>query len=373
MGKVRIQGIPSSMQAAVVRELRRPYSITQIPTPTYLNDHEILIKVAVASFCHTDLMILDGEMLPEASKLPGSHEPTGTVVAIGEGVDASIFKPGTRIAATGNLGPCGICRDCKGPSSMAHYCRFPDGFLGISKPGAFAEYCVVDDRYSIVLPDNLSFVSAAPLTCAGLTAWRGLKLSGAKEEGDSVCIVGSGGGLGNLAIQFCKAKGFKTIGLEARDVGIEASKKSGVDMVVDVRKGREHVLQQVYGATRGTLATTTIVLSDHEEATGLGCAVTQEHGTLVQLAQPETVEIPFRELIFRDIRIVGSLLGSAEDWKDLIAFVEKHKIKGETKTFSGLQSLEEIEVAAREGRYPGKMVVVLDEEAVKADMARGAF
>jgi propanol-preferring alcohol dehydrogenase len=151
--------------------------------------------------------------------------------------------------------------------------------------GAFQEYLVVDVREATKIPDGMSFVTAAPLACAGMTAWRAINQCHLKE-GQWIGIVGSGGGLGHLAIQFArKAKGLKVVAVDARDDGLALSKEMGADVVLDAREGKEKVVEEVQKATgkqKGVDAT--IELSGHPTAAEMGAAITRQHGRLVQVA-----------------------------------------------------------------------------------------
>lgn len=88
----------------------------------------------------------EGEFEPSPSGKSGSHEPSGTIVACGSAATAPGFKPGDRVAAIGWRGLCGKCDDCLGPERDCHYCKFLEGFVGTTLPGAFQEYTVVDER-----------------------------------------------------------------------------------------------------------------------------------------------------------------------------------------------------------------------------------
>jgi propanol-preferring alcohol dehydrogenase len=119
--------------------------------------------------------------------------------------------------------------------------------------------------------------------------------------------VGAGGGLGHLGVQFAKALRLHVIAIDARDEGLELAKQCGADTVVDTRQGKEKTVQEVQKITGGKGADATLNVSDHETAAATAAAVTTTHGVLVQIAQPPNVSVPFAELIFRDIRIHGSL------------------------------------------------------------------
>lgn len=213
-----------------------------------------------------------------------SHEGAGTVVATGSSVSASTFKPGDRVMCGILLHPCGRCADCQGPENYSQYCTNGEGYIGIMKDGAFAEYVVADARTSAKLPDKVSFETAAPLACAGSTVWRGVLQAGLKS-GEWLGIVGSGGGLGHLGIQFAKALGLNVVGIDARDEGLALSKEVGADVVVDARKGDQAVVEEVHKATNGEGVGATVNVSDARSAAATACAMTKRHGLVVQIAQ----------------------------------------------------------------------------------------
>lgn len=186
--------IPKEMKAIQVVEFNKPYKINTIPVPSDLGPHDLLVKVAVASNCHTDSMVVHGDF---GSKLPqtASHEGSGTVVALGEEAKKRGFEVGTRVMCGIPLHPCGSCGDCTAKSGDSQYCTEIEGHVGVTTQGCFADFVKADSRSSTALPDAVTFLSAAPLACAGRTVWRSVLQTGLKK-GEWVCIVGSGGGLG---------------------------------------------------------------------------------------------------------------------------------------------------------------------------------
>lgn len=310
----------------------------QVDVPTDLAPLDLLVKVAVASNCHTDSMVQQGVFgrpLPQTA----SHEGSGTIVKVGS--DVKDFKVGDRVMCGLPLHPCGHCGDCLGPETNRQYCTQIEGHIGVQTNGCFADYVKCDSRSTTRLADSVSFMSAAPLACAGRTVYRSVLKTGLKS-GEWVSFVGSGGGLGHLGIQFAKALGMKVIGVDARDEGLELSKKYGADVVVDARKGKEEVVKQIQAVTGGNGADSTVVLADHKDACALGCASTKMHGTLVQIAQPDIIEIPFPEIIFRDIRIVGSLISSADESAEMMKVIAEHGISVTTHPFQGLDKIHEL-------------------------------
>ncbi|KUI73282.1 Alcohol dehydrogenase [Cytospora mali] len=366
---------PKEMKAVQVVEYNKPYKINTIPVPDVQNlgPFDLLVKVAVASYCHTDSMIQSGTF---ATTLPltASHEGAGTVVAAGP---SSEIKPGDRVMCGLPYHPCGECPHCTGPDeSQRQYCVNVEGHCGVHRDGFFAEYALCDARSTTKLSDEVSFLSAAPLACAGRTVWRGVEQAGLKE-GEWLAIVGSGGGLGHLGVQFAKKKGLKVIGIDARDEGLQLSKGMGADVVVDARKGKEDVVKQVQDATHGANpgnpgVDATVTLSDASSAAAVACAVTKMHGTMVQVAQPNEVVIPFMELIFRDIRVKGSVVSSPEESKAMVRFIAENGVKVKTNVFEGLDKLDDLLEMIHSGKIQGKAVIVIDPEQIEFEKQLGA-
>jgi D-arabinose 1-dehydrogenase-like Zn-dependent alcohol dehydrogenase len=226
-------------------------------------------------------MVVNGTFKPPLPCI-ASHEGSGTVAAVGSEVKK--FKVGDRVMCGIAYKPCGHCADCKGPEKYRQYCANIGGHNGVTRDGFFAEYAVIGETFSAKLPDAVSFETAAPLACAGITIWRAV-LQAELQPGQWLAIVGSGGGLGHLGVQFAKTLGLKVIGIDARDEGLQLSKKYGADIVIDARKGDEHVVKEVHSVTGDAGADVTITLSDAKTAAATACAATKMHGTMIQVAQ----------------------------------------------------------------------------------------
>ena len=231
------------------------------------------------------------------TKLPStaSHEGAGTVVAMGSSI--TDFNHGDRVMAGLPFHRCGHCADCLGSEELQHYCPNVKGHLGVTLDGAFAEYMLVDGRESSKLPDKVSFETAAPMACAGITIWGGI-LRADLKAGETIGLVGAGGGLGHLGCQFARAKGLQVVGIDAREEGLTLAKESGANVVIDARMGKEQVVEEVKRVTDGKGVDATVNLSDADEAAALACAVTKMHGLMVQIAQ----------VSFSFIRIAGETL-----------------------------------------------------------------
>ncbi|KAG6355285.1 hypothetical protein INS49_003246 [Diaporthe citri] len=358
-----------------VVEYNKPYQVNKIrtPDPSGLGPYDLLVKVAVASYCHTDSMIQSG-IFGTALPVIASHEGAGTVVAAGS---SSELKPGDRVMCGLPFHPCGKCPECTGPNEgWRQYCESVEGHCGVHRDGFFAEYALCDARTSTKLPNEISLLSAAPLACAGRTVWRGVEQAGLKE-GQWLAIVGSGGGLGHLGVQFAKKKGLKVIGIDARDDGLQVSAALGADFVIDARKGEAAVVGEVHKATRDANpgnpgVDATVTLSDAPTAAALGCAITKRHATMVQIAQPKDVVIPFSQFVFRDVTVKGSVVSSPGESNAMVRFIAETGIKVKTNIFYGLDQIEKLIDMVHGGKIQGKAVIVIDKEQIAKEEQLGA-
>jgi len=277
------QAIPKTQHACQIVAFNAPLEVREIEAPAEkdLQPHQILLKIAASGLCHSDLEYVKG-IFPVPLPVTASHEGTGTVIAVGK--DVARFRPGDRVLAGQTFDRCGNCEDCNGPEEFRHYC-FNRGpmMTGQGRNGAFQQYLIIDGKEATIIPEKMSFATAAPLACAGMTAWGAINRAGLKP-GEWLGIVGSGGGLGHLAIQFAKkAWGLKVIAIDARDEGLALSKEMGPDLVLDARKGKDDVVAEVMKAT-GTGVHATLELSGHPTAAETGSAITRPHGRFVQVA-----------------------------------------------------------------------------------------
>ena len=164
----------------------------------------------------------------------------------------------------------------------------------------------------------------------------------------------------------------KVIAVDARDEGLELSKHYGADVVADARKGKEEVVKEVHKVTNDEGSDASIVLSDHKDATAIACACTKMHGIAVQVAQPDIIEIPFPEIIFRDIKIHGSLICSPEESRSMLDTIAKHGVTVTTNPFYGLDKIGELTEMVHGGKIKGKAVIVVDQQQIEDEKKIGA-
>jgi len=192
--------IPKSMQAAVVEKFGEPLVVKEVSVPTP-GPGQALVEIVASGVCHTDLHAADGDwpVKPTLPFIPG-HEGAGVVVALGPAV--THLKEGDRVCIAWLHGACGYCEFCR--TGWETLCLEQKN-SGYSVNGSFAQYALAQADYLGRVPEGLSFVDAAPILCAGVTTYKGLKETGTRP-GEWVVISGAGG-LGHVAIQYAKAMG----------------------------------------------------------------------------------------------------------------------------------------------------------------------
>jgi alcohol dehydrogenase, propanol-preferring len=179
--------VGKTMKAAVVRQFKQPLSIDEVAMPD-VGQGQILVKIEASGVCHTDLHAADGDwpIKPDPPFIPG-HEGVGIVAAAGAGV--TTVKEGDRVGVPWLHSACGHCRQCL--AGWETLCDLQKN-TGYSVNGGFAEYVLADPNYVGHLPDRLDWEPAAPILCAGVTVYKGLKETDTKP-GDTVVISGIGG------------------------------------------------------------------------------------------------------------------------------------------------------------------------------------
>ncbi|KAI1193439.1 alcohol dehydrogenase-like protein [Nemania serpens] len=353
--------LPKSMRAQFLDAFNTPYALRSVALPTLSSPHDVLIKVDAASYCHTDAVLAAGQMQPNPPRLPhiGCHEFAGTVVALpDESSSTPIFKIGDRVGVPGrSFHPCGTCFECTtgptpddpdaDPPGYSVYC--PKSLNnGINGPGGFREYAVIDSRQIAPIPDTLSSIDTAVLMCAGVTVYNALKRC-ALQHSQRVGIVGCGGGLGHLGLQFATKMGLKVLGVDNADAPLQLAKNLGTPVrIVDARVenanevaielGREDGKQD-----RGDMGLdAVIILPESQKAFDYGIDLLRNHGRCVVVSFPERgFHISARDVVFRDISIVGSLVGSNKTLREVLQFAAAHEVRAVMKTFplSGLNDL----------------------------------
>ncbi|WP_197748852.1 MULTISPECIES: alcohol dehydrogenase AdhP [Hymenobacter] len=342
--------LPLTMKAAVARAYGQPLQIEQVPVPQ-VTAGRILVKVAACGVCHTDLHALNGDWPVKATLplIPG-HEGVGTVVAVGEGVTQ--VKEGDRVGIPWLYTACGHCEHCY--SGWETLCPSQQN-TGYSVQGSYAEYVLADPAYVGLLPDSLSFQQAAPILCAGVTVYKGLKETEVKP-GQWVVISGIGG-LGHLAVQYAKAMGMLVAAVDVQEDKLRLAQSVGADLVVNAATHDPvEVVQQQLGGAHGVLVT---AVSQAAFAQGVG--MLRRRGTLALVGLPPGgFDLNIFDVVLARKTVRGSIVGTRQDLVESLAFAAAGKVQVHFQT-ERLENINQVLADLSAGRINGR--IVLDMEA----------
>jgi len=340
----------TSMKAAVIHAFKEPLRIQEMPVPEVVPGR-ILVKVVASGVCHTDLHAADGDWVfkPKPPFIPG-HEAVGFVSAVGAGVKN--LKEGDRVGVPWLHTTCGHCEHCM--SSWETLCDRQQ-ITGYTVNGGYAEYVLADPAYVGRLPSNIDFFTMAPVLCAGLTVYKGLKQLECKP-GDWVAISGVGG-LGHMAVQYAKAMGFHVAAVDIDDGKLELAKKLGAELVVNamnVDPAKE--LQRALRGAHGVLVTA-VSPKAFQQALGM----VHKRGTMVIVGLPPgEFSVPIFDVVGNAKTIRGSTVGTRMDLQEAIAFAAEgkvHTVYAEDK----LENINGIFDRMRKGAIEGRVVMRLSE------------
>lgn len=334
------------MKAAVVRAYREPLVLEEVPMPE-VGPGQILVKLAACGVCHTDLHAADGDwpVQPPLPFIPG-HEGVGTVAAVGAGVRH--VREGDRVGVPWLHTACGHCEHClTGWETLCDHQQM----TGYTVNGGFAEYVLADPNYVGHLPDKGSFEALAPILCAGLTVYKGLKVLDARA-GQWVAIVGTGG-LGHLAIQYARAMGFRVAAVDVDDGKLRQAQRLGAECCVHAgREDPAKALQRDLGGVHGALVT---AVSRESFAQSLG--MLRKRGTMSMVGLPPgDFALPIFDMVLNAKTVRGSIVGTRQDLNEALAFAAEGKVHAETKAY-GLDAINDIFHALRQGRIEGRAVL----------------
>jgi propanol-preferring alcohol dehydrogenase len=299
-----------------------------------------------SGLCHTDIHAAHGDwpVKPTAPFIPG-HEGVGVIEALGPG--ASVHRVGQRVAIAWLGSACGTCSYCL--SGWETLCEAQRN-SGYSVNGAYAEYALADDRYVVAVPDTVSSFDAAPLTCAGVTTYKAVKVSSLRP-GQTAVIVGIGG-LGHLALQYAKIFGGRVIAVDLEDEKLELAKQLGADEVVNARTTDPVKAIRALGG-----ADVAISLAVSPRAFEQAYGSLRRGGRLVCVALPadDAMTVPIFDTVISGKSIIGSIVGTR---KDLHEVFDLHAA-GRTKVIAQARRLDEVNDCFEEvlaGRVPARLV-----------------
>ncbi|MCU1479411.1 MAG: alcohol dehydrogenase AdhP [Subtercola sp.] len=322
------------MKAAVVTEFNAPLEIEELDIPTP-GVGEVLIRLETCGLCHTDIHAAHGDwpVKPTLPFIPG-HEGVGIVEALGANVTTRTI--GERVAIPWLGFACGECRYCiDGRETLCEQQQNS----GYSVNGAFAEYAVASARFVIPVPDGISALDAAPLTCAGVTTYKALKVANIMPT-ENVAVFGIGG-LGHLAVQYARIMGGTVIGVDIEDEKLALASELGAAFTVNAAK--VDPVETIAGFGGADVA---VVLAASPRVFEQAFASLKRGGRLICVALPAegTMSIPIFETVLKGISIIGSIVGTRQDVAEVFAL----HLAGRTKVIAETRTLEQVNAAMAE-------------------------
>jgi alcohol dehydrogenase, propanol-preferring len=338
-----------TMRAARVHAFGRPLTIEEVPIPTP-GPGEVLIKVVATGVCHTDLHAANGEWpgRPPLPFIPG-HEGAGIIAACGVGVAG--LKEGDAIGVAWLHDACGQCEYCM--TGWDSLCRAQHN-TGYHVNGSFAEYVIGAAHYVGRFPRNCNFAEMAPVLCAGVTSYKGIKETEAKP-GEWIAVSGIGG-LGQLAVQYAKAMGLHVAALDVTEDKLALARASGADVAVNAKSpdAAEQILKETGGGAHGVLVT---AVSPAAFAQAL--KLVRRKGTISLVGLPPgEFRTPIFDVVMNRITLRGSIVGGREDLAEAIAFAAEGKVRPEIRE-AKLEDINQVFDDLKAGKVEGRVVLMM--------------
>ena len=340
-----------TMKAAVVEKFGEPLVVREVAIPSP-GPGQALVEIVATGVCHTDLHAAEGDW-PSKPTLPFTpgHEGAGIVVALGSGV--THLKEGDRVGIAWLHSACGHCDYCL--SGWETLCPEQQN-SGYSVNGSFAEYAVAQADYLGRIPRNLSFVDAAPILCAGVTTYKGLKMTETRP-GEWVVISGAGG-LGHVAIQYAKAMGLHFAAVDLGPEEMALARKLGAEITIDAKtQDPAKEIQKQIGGAHGVLVTAVSAIA-FKQAVGM----LRRGGTCVLNGLPPgEFPVSIFDVVLNGYTIRGSIVGTRLDLEEALAFAGEGKVKA-TIEILPLESINEVFSRLKKGQINGRVVLGLRQE-----------
>lgn len=338
-----------TMRAAVVRAFREPLTIEERPIPTP-GPGEVLVQVVASGVCHTDLHAANGDwpVKPTLPFVPG-HEGAGIVAAVGAAV--THLKEGDPVGVAWLHDACGACEHCTAGWETLCEAQHNSGY-GVD--GTFAEYVLGAAAYVGRLPDRPDFAAMAPILCAGVTTYKGIKETEARP-GQWLAIAGLGG-LGHLGVQYAKAMGLHVAALDVTEEKLALARALGADVTVNATApdAAQRIVRQTGGGAHGVLVTAV-----SPAAFTQALRMVRRKGTVCLVGLPPgDFATPIFDVVLKRITVRGSIVGTRADLAEAIAFAAEGKVHAHF-TQAPLAEINRVLSDLDAGRVDGRIVLTL--------------
>lgn len=335
-----------TMGAAIATSFARPLILGDIAIPSP-GPGEVLVKVAACGVCHTDIHAVDGDwpVKPKLPFIPG-HEVIGHVAALGQGVTR--FREGDAIGVGWLHDACGACEYCG--TGWETLCASQHN-TGYGVDGGYAEYMVADAAYAVKVPARLDLVKAAPILCAGVTAYKGIKETDTKP-GDWLAISGIGG-LGHVAVQYAKAMGLHVVAIDVSEDKLELARRLGADIALNAAApGLAADVFRRTGGMHGALITAVAA-----PAFAQCLSLLRPAGTMCMVGLPPgSFALPIFDVVLKRLTVRGSIVGTRQDLAEALMFAAEGKVGAEVES-RRLDEINDVVAELKAGRVRGRIVL----------------
>lgn len=309
--------------------------------------NEVLVKLECSGICHSDCRNVEG--MGSYTEIPG-HEGVGEVVQLGPGAPESLM--GKRVGIKWLWSACNQCAACR--KGQINNCP-KQWNTGRSVLGTLQQYVVAHADFVSLIPDGVKSEVAAPLLCAGLSlAGAVSKVAPEVQPGEFVAIVGAGGGLGHIGVQFASIKGYKVIAIDSGAEKEKLCKEMGAVAFIDYAK--ENVLEGVRALTDGEGAHGLICVAGSERAYEQAPELVRNNGVFVCVGlPPDSFMFPMSPIHIanRGLVIKGSSTGTSAQMDELLQLALEGKITPKIEVYDFaespkiIQELQRYEVTGR--------------------------
>lgn len=347
------------MRSIVIKDWGKPLEIVELPKPMH-GPGEVLVRLKATGVCHTDVHQWRGDWLAmrllmekHGVKVLG-HEGIGVVEDIGPGV--SRLAKGDRVGVPWMNYWCGACELCL--TGDPHYC-FNAKYTSVHVNGTYAEYAIINERAAPRIPKEISDVEAAPLMCAGNTAYgaiRKLVTEARIPSGKPIAVIGAAGGLGHYAVQIARAFGYRVIGIDIGRDRIEFVERIGADYAIEAIEA-EKFIKDKFGGVYASL-----IFAPKISGYELGIRILRSRGVLIAVGAPDEGEGSIPNLtpisiLVSGIKIFPSIVGVTHEFEELFSLVAAGKVKSHISRIPPLSEVNTIFRDLLEAKYVGRAVL----------------
>ncbi len=341
------------MRAMILNECAKiesnPLKLVHIDRHEIKRPDEVLIKIEACGVCHSQLHGIEGDwkdlgIPPILPTVPG-HEVVGRIVQIGS--EVTKFKVGDRAGITPLLEACGRCQYCK--EGKEHLCE-SSTITGESTRGGYAQYITAPQNFATKVPDNMSPEYAAPLFCAGITAYKAV-IAAEPESHKKIGIFGIGG-VGHMAVQFAKVLcGEEVIAFSRSDDHLNVAKRLGASDAIRFSEDQEQTLKEI--RDKHGLLDAAIVFAPADIVTDTAIKAIKKGGLVVIATIGENPAF----VAFEEKTIRGTLIGSTKDMEEVIRLCKEHHLEVVSQAFP-LEQANEVLKKLKNSQIEARAVLI---------------